>query len=386
MLLFAGFATLATAAVPIELPAGEDVHAWEDALEIGGLVPATAGSGAAVRVQDHGASWTLVVRDQVGAVRTVDVAEPRSAESREEVVWLAVSLLRPMSTSLPPLAAPVAPTAPPAAAPAAERSAGAAIPRPAPTKAPEPPPPPLVEVASTPGAPEASPWTAVSETPPPVPVTTSTRPEIPSPGLEITSPGFEPWPPVPHDDGVAAADHLSAPVEQVVATLETRPPRAWARTGGGVVARGGAGASGRFVVDAGVDAGVIDIGGTVALAPRAGLTELGEERRMLSLDLAAGAWGHATDAGRIGLAVGPSWRRFSEGGEPVSTLLVPVITAEAAMRVPVGGPAIVPFARLDQDLARVDLLVDGAPAGALATRSFTVGLALGDPGWILSGP
>ena len=86
---------LAEAAVPLEIPAGEDPLLWQEPAALAGLELGPAGEGPWVRIEG-GASWTLVVEDRSGALRRLDVEPADEASEREELVFLASSLLTPL--------------------------------------------------------------------------------------------------------------------------------------------------------------------------------------------------------------------------------------------------------------------------------------------------
>ncbi|MFH1467195.1 MAG: hypothetical protein ABIO70_22615, partial [Pseudomonadota bacterium] len=82
-------------AVPVSLPPGEDPTVWGAVLERAGLGLA-APEGAGVRLEVAGDGWSLWVRDTTGVERRVQVPVPTDEAAREDLAWLAASLLRPL--------------------------------------------------------------------------------------------------------------------------------------------------------------------------------------------------------------------------------------------------------------------------------------------------
>lgn len=114
MLLPLGARAGATA-VPIFLPPNEDPLAWETVLDVAGLEIGRPGEGPYIVVTDIGASWILLVRARDGTIQRVETSPPRQDEDREELAFLAASLLEPAK---PPAAGPHPSPAPgPPAAP-----------------------------------------------------------------------------------------------------------------------------------------------------------------------------------------------------------------------------------------------------------------------------
>ncbi len=131
-----------------------------------------------IHLEDVGRHWVLQVRDSGGEVHIVTVPPPRDEAGREDLIWLAISLLQPVgpadalieasrnaATTMPPLPEPVAEPAP------TPRSAGTEPPPPTPlppatdgsnpstSSQADPPPPPLPNLdAPEPLAPALTPW------------------------------------------------------------------------------------------------------------------------------------------------------------------------------------------------------------------------------------
>lgn len=83
------------AAVPFRLPVGEAVDLWLPALGMGGFVVDGARAEAAlVELVDEGGQWRLRVRTADGQLREAIVRAPDNPDAREDIVWLATSLLQ----------------------------------------------------------------------------------------------------------------------------------------------------------------------------------------------------------------------------------------------------------------------------------------------------
>ncbi len=127
---------LVHAAVPLELPEGEEPSGWQAPAELAGFELGPSGEGPWARVEADGDSWSLLVEDRSGALRRVEVEVARTSAQREELAFLASSLLTPLPVvELEPATKP--------------------IPRPAPR--PEPEPEPVAVVAPPVVAPEPLP-------------------------------------------------------------------------------------------------------------------------------------------------------------------------------------------------------------------------------------
>ncbi|MFZ5481797.1 MAG: hypothetical protein ACOZNI_33860, partial [Myxococcota bacterium] len=85
----------AAAAIPVALPLSESPATWEQALALGGFTVGTAQSGPQVSLANQGEYWLLRVRDANGKVQEVNVLPPVTQQDREDIVWLAMSLLKP---------------------------------------------------------------------------------------------------------------------------------------------------------------------------------------------------------------------------------------------------------------------------------------------------
>jgi hypothetical protein len=94
--VLAAAAAWATEPVPLVLPAQSDALAWAEVAAGVGLeiVPPGAGAWAEIAQAD---GWVLVVHDPSGKKRIVAIEAPTTRAAREDVLLLAVSLLRPFS-------------------------------------------------------------------------------------------------------------------------------------------------------------------------------------------------------------------------------------------------------------------------------------------------
>ncbi len=94
------------AGVPVTLPRGQDSADWQEALMLAGLESGPPADGPWVIVMEtETGEWWLVVRRQDTSVDRVRIEAPHRQADREEIAFLASSLLMPVAKS-----APVAPT------------------------------------------------------------------------------------------------------------------------------------------------------------------------------------------------------------------------------------------------------------------------------------
>jgi len=129
----------ASAAVPVVLPRGERADDWLEPLAMAGLEPGPPGDGQWIIVAETEGHWWLVVSTKEGAVVRTEVTPPASTAAREELAFLAASLLR---TVAPPVqAAPLEETL------VAPETVVVQRPPPNPTPTPTPTPTPVVESA-----------------------------------------------------------------------------------------------------------------------------------------------------------------------------------------------------------------------------------------------
>ena len=88
-------------AVPLDLPSGEPAGVWVDTAELAGFELGPAEGESWARLEPKGEVWLLTVQDPTGAVRSVEVAAPTGPADREDVVFLASSLLVPQKVEAP---------------------------------------------------------------------------------------------------------------------------------------------------------------------------------------------------------------------------------------------------------------------------------------------
>ncbi len=88
-------------AIPFDLPETEDSSAWTPVLELGGFEPGEYPEAGPAVALDSGEPWMLRVRDDLGHERSAPVEAPLNTDEREDIVWLAKSLLQPELTTDP---------------------------------------------------------------------------------------------------------------------------------------------------------------------------------------------------------------------------------------------------------------------------------------------
>lgn len=318
----------ALAAVPVLLPAGEDPALWRKPLSLAGLEPGAATAGAHVELKDEGSRWRLRVLDSSGLLRETTVAEPSTAEAREDIAWLAASLLKPASASSRTL-----PTAP-----------GLDLPPPPPrVRQPTPRSPPVEAPALVERAPE-----------PPEPI-----PEPPIPPFAVAVPEVEPvLPPTP------APIPLVRPEFAVGTGVGWRPGLApgsvtWLRIGPRL-------------------ADVLLVGLEAGFSTRVAITSLDADHAVTDGDALLGAWyvGRSSFPLRAGVGIGGAYRSFS-----VATFeeagVVPLLGAELGVDLHVGNwLRIGPTAGLRYDLRAVEVAEEGGAMQTLEPYAFRAGLSV----------
>ncbi len=179
----------ASATVPVELPPEQPAAAWAELLRAADMAPGPAAGFPAVHIEAGTRTWTLLVRDSSGAEHRVTVSPPTDEATREDLVWLAASLLRPVvppdglasaqPEPEPPQPEPPQPEPP---TPSPEPPAPSTEPR---VPSPEPPAPSPEPTAPSPEPPAPSPepteTTKTTETTEPTETTETTEPRVPSP-------------------------------------------------------------------------------------------------------------------------------------------------------------------------------------------------------------
>ncbi len=365
----------ALAAVPLVLPSGEVAADWERLAAMGGLdpVPAAEGAGPRVIIVADGGRWRVEARDARGAVRVVHVAPPRTEAEREDLVWVAQSLL--YGTGGAAGAAPASPATPAKVAPS-KVAAKAAPAKPAPAKAApatggattEAAPveslatttaaatpsatttavdviPGSGELAGTAaGAPTVEPAVASAGAPTVEPAATAGAPTVEpaatagAPSLDTDTPPDTGTPPEP-TAAPEAADASRPPLLDLDVPDPPPPPpppglvlsvTAGVRAGGGLAARPAIGAS--VGLDGRSFGAAIELVGT----PEAAIEPLGGERAASSVGLRAlGSWRPLDTRVTPVVAVGAglSVRSFSDAGAAVAWGLVPELHARAGVAV-----------------------------------------------------
>jgi len=157
------------------VPASEDPTAWTEAASLGGFELGTRSGTPRVDITVDAAGWHVKATDAAGRVREATVPAPKDSQGREDIVWLARSLLTPASSSRWATSAPPATPRPTAALPPVVVAAAApapltpvASPVPAPRPAPRPPTPAVARepavtpVAAAPTRPATEPAAAAS--------------------------------------------------------------------------------------------------------------------------------------------------------------------------------------------------------------------------------
>ncbi len=193
----------ASATVPVELPPEQPAAAWAELLRAADMAPGPAAGFPAVHIEAGTRGWTLLVRDSSGAEHRVTVSPPTDEATREDLVWLAASLLRPV---VPPdgLASAQPEPEPPQPEPPQPEPPTPSPEPPAPSTehrvpSPEPPAPSPEPTAPSPEPPAPSPepteTTKTTETTEPTETTETTEPRVPRPPPPPPPPPAPPPPP-----------------------------------------------------------------------------------------------------------------------------------------------------------------------------------------------
>lgn len=331
----------ALAAVPVQLPATEDPSAWVRPLALAGLVVSDVHAGAYVEFLDEGTRWRLRAHDRGGAVREATVPAPTSTHAREDVAWLAASLIQPEDAS--PRTLPAGPANLP----------------PAPVSLPPPPP---VRVTPPPPRPSAPPVVAqVPTLPPPV--------EVPvAPVVDVIPAAPVPPPVVPAPEPIEGLPRRTVHSAFEVAAgggVAWRPglsptPDAWLRTGV------------RFEQHYTVG---VELGASLPAAIEA----IDDTHTETGADLLVGAWlvGPRRVPLSVGGGAGVAWRSFSADGTAYGDGLVPIVGLEAGAELAVREwLAVSPTFGLRTDLRAIEVQVKGGDAFALSPLSLHAGLTI----------
>ena len=218
---------LAAAGVPLVLPPSEDPADWATIARIAGFELTTTLPGPGAQLTRGSNGWVLVVRDSRGVRHETPVEAPSDATDREDLVWLATSLLDPLGDAGAP--APVTPK--PAASPAGVSALTAAAskpsstpskPSPSPTATASKPTPAASKPSSTASKPSSTaskPSSTASRTPAP-----STASRTPPPSSTGSTASTAPTPPTPPPASPAAP--APPPTPPVLASTTTLPPAA----------------------------------------------------------------------------------------------------------------------------------------------------------------
>ena len=328
--------------VPVSLPAGEEETSWGQVLAAAGLEVGPTGAGPWVRFENHDARWLIVALDRSGERHQVEVSRPTSATEREDVAWLAASLLEPVQSHWP--------------------TADSGEPLATEADAPEPP---VVEAPARekrPTALEVHYQDPVANAPPkeaPVPDSEAAAPTSPEQPATPAPPAREP---IPLDLDETPPSHTVLPLWVV---QETRLQ--W-RSDGAVAPCGALGVQ----VGARLQAGLRAWGCTHHRLDEAALdrdlVELGGELD-LGVALSRGPW----------LRAGPGLAalRFTQGGAQIGATWVPSLHLAVGWELPIGERAAAsPMISLTRELREVLLATDGQVEGRLSPWVGSAGLAI----------
>ncbi|MFZ5478930.1 MAG: hypothetical protein ACOZNI_19310 [Myxococcota bacterium] len=339
-------ATLALAAegAALVLPPGEDPAAWKAPATLAGfrVGDATASDRVEIVVSERG--WTLRAWNAAGHSRVIGVAPARSADGREDVAWLAASLLH----SLPE-------------GPAPARSRPSSPEPAAPVRATAPAPPPRVAKELRPAERDAEAGEPVSPTP--------AVEAAPTAGPTVVVAG-EPGSPTPAVQAAPTAGPTIVVADEPEATVvvagepPTPEPSAvalttWVLLGPAVSWRDGTALAVAGELGAGVRSGSFWVGATgspstpraLAAAPEGTLSAV-DVRAIAawSPDLGVAPW--------LATHVGASWHRFGRADERLDLFPVPVLAAEAGAEVRMGPwLRLSPRLRVAGDLDRTRLVL-----------------------------
>ncbi len=355
----------ATPTAVLTLPPGERASDWSEAATLGGFRLSTDTSGTRVLVTVNAGGWRLHVVDASGVTHEATVVPPRSPEEREDLIWLARSLLTPVSAvgwgmtspaPTPAMRVTVTPAAPRPAPPSVRTPPVVAAPKPRPASpAGTPPPAPVPIPAAAPTAPSP---TAPAVT---VPVVDSTAPPAVADATALpVSIAPPPLPDPPTDPNPEATVAL-------VPTSETRVPL----SGSANVSVGVAGMVG-YRADIGIAVGLrvaasghigwLRLGAAVDWQPSTALDALNQERAVSEFGVTAElGW---EGKGRVRPAVlpmgGMAVRRFTQGTLVVDRVPTPQLGLRTALGWEVRpGVIIEPWVSTTFDLRRIELDVAG---------------------------
>ncbi len=220
----------AAPAMTMTLPVGTALGAWAEAAALGGFRLGADAAGPHVAITADAAGWHLHAVDAAGVTRDAVVAAPGSSQDREDLVWLARSLLTPVgqggwgavsapadpvatATPLPPV-----PSAPGARVAVARAPSVSAPSESTPVAALVPAPPRSIAVATTP-APVAGSVSATAAAAAVIPAWPADSPGATAAPVALAAPSG------PANSPPVASVSSPPPVASVsLAGLETRSP------------------------------------------------------------------------------------------------------------------------------------------------------------------
>lgn len=419
---------LAAAGVPLVLPPSEDPADWATIARIAGFELSTTLAGPGAQLTRGSNGWVLVVRDSRGVRHETPVEAPSDATDREDLVWLATSLLDPLGdagASAPVTPKPAAPAASPTVVstptPAASKPSSAPS-KPSSTASRTPPAsstasrtPPPSSTASTAPTPPTTPPASTPPTPPPAPppsppltASATTSPPAATEPTATTNTTPVPTEPAPSAEPpsataavVAEAVATPPPVEPLSTapasapkpililddpTPPDQPVYAWLRTNGDATLRVGASPAvvGGGALGAGY--GPVRLGLAVSYTTPARLPALGDTETYDGVDVAGVlCW---QPQGRIapvlGVGAGASLRRYVMDSTTIDSATIPFVTADLGLSIGLlPALALTPHAGAVVDLSPTYLSKGSAnlePSLVAARIGLTVDVVLGADG------
>ena len=393
------------------LPAGEPSARWSDAAALGGFRVAAVDSGERVIVTAEGARWHLHAVDARGGVHDATVPVPVTAQAREDLVWLARSLLKPSGEGGwgPPRTAyaPARDVAGPVAAGPVGAGPVAAGPRAV-------APPQAAVASSSASSPKSSPKSSPPASRPAAPRAPASRPAAKATvsedaSLWLASPevpalpvsGSSPWAGVPPAalaappsaampvaampvaampvDAMPLASVASASVSSVAISSAASgpsslaelaaPPRLGLATGvGGAVGyRGDTGVGVALQLDVVAELGWLRIGASGTWQPGAMLDGLGADRRTAQFGFGGGLGWMGTGRLRPLAMVesGVGFRRYTQANLIVADVAVPFAGVRGGVRWSLTPEVLLePYAALYMDLMPVTFETEGGRTAA----------------------
>jgi len=355
-------------AVPVVLPAGEDLDAWRPYLELVGFERVSGQTSSTPRVEFRvePSGWLVLATDADGAVRIRNVAAPQSARDREDLVSVANSLLNPpqwtepswdeLAGALPGggdvFEAPLTvPQEPPPSTPTFD----------APSRPPAPPRPQPVAVVPAPVLPVPEPTPITPEPPPlppsPQPITPSPRPTLPA------APAFP--------ERAPERDYRTGTTTAPVSTVATGRAQlgSWVRAGASYAGRQGV--AGGLGLD--VSAGLVVDGALRVGAELSGMTPAripGIEGKRTSSDLDLGVLLNYVQPAigmMFGVQGGVGWRMFESEGALFAAVVTPWFAPVVGWDIRLGRLPlhIEPYGTVRIDAVPIDVVVGGSSAAPI---------------------